>query len=167
MRDEAVNFADFVIRRGDGRLQTLLSAPFTVASPDLTLLYGATATPAADGTVQLDPTQRAGLLTQAGFLAAHAHANQTSPVHRGLLIRKNLLCTDLPDPPANVNNNPPAPDPNATTRQRFEQHRANPSCAACHQLMDPIGIGFENYDAIGRYRTTENNPPDRLPAARS
>jgi hypothetical protein len=159
MQDEAVNFADFVIRRGDGRLQTLLSAPFTVAGPDLLSLYGATATPAADGTVQLDPLQRAGLLTQAGFLSAHAHANQTSPVHRGLAVRKNLLCTTLPDPPANVNNNPPAPDPNATTRQRFEQHRTDPSCGGCHQMMDPIGIGFENYDAVGRYRVSENNLP--------
>jgi hypothetical protein len=119
-------------------------------------LYGATASSAADGTTALDPSQRAGLLTQAAFLSAHAHANQTSPVHRGLAVRKNLLCTDLPDPPANVNNNPPAPDPNATTRQRFEQHRTDPSCAGCHQLLDPIGVGFENYDAIGAYRTQEN-----------
>ncbi len=159
MRNEAVSFADFVIRRGDGRLATLLSAPFTVASADVLSLYGATAAPAADGTVQLDPTQRAGLLTQSGFLAAHAHANQSSPVHRGLSVRKNLLCTDLPDPPANVNNNPPAPDPNATTRQRFEQHRTDPTCAGCHQLLDPIGVGFENYDAVGRYRITENGLP--------
>lgn len=159
MRDEATSFADFVIRHGDGRLQTLLSAPFTVAGTDLLKLYGATAAPAADGTVQLDPTQRAGLLTQAAFLSAHAHANQTSPVHRGLAIRKNLLCTSLPDPPANVNNTPPEPDPNATTRQRFEQHRSDPTCAGCHQLLDPIGVGFENYDAIGRYRTSENNLP--------
>jgi hypothetical protein len=159
MRDEATGFADFVIRRGDGRLQTLLSAPFTVAGTDLLALYGATAPAAADGTVQLDPTQRAGLLTQAAFLAAHSHANQTSPVHRGLAVRKNLLCTSLPDPPANVNNTPPEPDPNATTRQRFEQHRADPTCAGCHQLLDPIGVGFENYDAIGRYRMTENNLP--------
>lgn len=159
MRDEATGFADFVIRRGDGRLQTLLSAPFTVAGTDLLKLYGATAAPAADGTVPLDPTQRAGLLTQAAFLAAHSHANQTSPVHRGLAVRKNLLCTSLPDPPANVNNTPPEPDPNATTRQRFEQHRADPTCAGCHELLDPIGVGFENYDAIGRYRTNENNLP--------
>ena len=159
MRDEATGFADFVIRHGDGRLQTLLSAPFTLASPAVLKLYGATASPAADGTVQLDPTQRGGLLTQAGFLAAHAHANQTSPVHRGLAVRKNLLCTELPDPPMNVNNTPPEPNPNATTRQRFEQHRTDPSCAGCHQMMDPIGIGFENYDAIGRYRATENGLP--------
>jgi hypothetical protein len=156
MRAEAVDFADFVIRHGDGRLQTLLSAPFTVAGSDVLSLYGATGAAAVDGTVQLDPTQRAGLLTQAGYLSAHAHANQTSPVHRGLSVRKNLLCTDLPDPPMNVDNTPPEPDPTATTRQRFEQHRDDASCSGCHQLLDPIGVGFENYDAIGRFRTTEN-----------
>ena len=159
MRDEATGFADFVIRRGDGRLETLLSAPFTVAAPAVLNLYGTTAAPGADGTIQLDASQRAGLLTQSAFLSAHSHPNQTSPVHRGLSVRKNLLCTDLPDPPANVNNNPPAPDPNATTRQRFEQHRTDPTCAGCHQLLDPIGVGFENYDAIGRYRSDENGLP--------
>ncbi len=159
LRDEATGFADFVVRRGDGRLQTLLSAPFTVASGGALALYGATAAPAADGTVQLNPAQRAGLLTQGGFLAAHSHANQTSPVNRGLAVRKNLLCTELPDPPPNVNNNPPVPDPKATTRQRFEQHRADPTCFGCHQLLDPIGVGFENYDAIGRYRSDEQGLP--------
>lgn len=156
MREEAVNFADFVIRRGDGRLETLLSAPYTVASPNVLSLYGTALAVGADGTVQLDPSQRAGLLTQAAFLSEHAHANQTSPVHRGLAVRKNLLCTELPDPPMNVNNTPPTPDPNATTRQRFEQHRKDPSCVGCHRLLDPVGVGFENYDAIGRYRSTEN-----------
>jgi hypothetical protein len=159
MRQETVDFADFVIRRGDGRLQTLLSAPFTVASPSLRSLYGVSAAPGADGAVALDPSQRAGLLTQAAFLTAHAHANQTSPVQRGLYVRKNLLCTELPDPPMNVNATPPAPDPNATTRQRFEQHRADPSCVGCHNLLDPIGVGFESYDAIGRFRSTENGLP--------
>jgi hypothetical protein len=159
LRDETTGFADFVIRRGDGRLETLLSAPFTVAGPNVLSLYGVTAAAAVDGTVPLDPARRAGLLTQGAFLSAHAHPNQTSPVHRGLAVRKNLLCTDLPDPPANVNNNPPAPDPKATTRQRFEQHRIDPTCAGCHELLDPLGVGFENYDAIGRYRSDENGLP--------
>ncbi len=161
MRDETVGFADFVIRRGDGKLTTLLSAPFTVASgnPELLKIYGATADPGPDGTIALDPTQRAGLLTQAAFLATHAHSNQTSPVHRGLAVRKNLLCTPLPDPPANVDNTPPEPDPTATTRVRFEQHRVDPSCRGCHELLDPIGVGFEVYDALGSYRTMENNLP--------
>jgi hypothetical protein len=159
MQDETVAFADHVIRRGDGRLQTLLSAPFTIAGADLLGLYGVSSSPAADGTVPLDPAQRAGLLTQGAFLAAHSHSNQTSPVHRGLAGRKNLLCTDLPDPPMNVDNTPPEPDPTATTRQRFEQHRADPSCAGCHQLLDPIGVGFEQYDAVGRFRAMENGLP--------
>lgn len=161
MRDETVSFADFVIRRGDGKLATLLSAPFTVesANPELLKIYGATAGSGADGTIALDPTQRAGLLTQAAFLATHAHSNQTSPVHRGLAVRKNLLCTPLPDPPANVDNTPPEPDPTATTRVRFEQHRTEPSCKGCHELLDPIGVGFETYDAVGSYRTVENNLP--------
>jgi len=156
MRQETVDFADFVIRRGDGRLETLLRAPYTVAAPNVLSLYGAGLKAGADGTVPLDPSQRAGLLTQAAFLAEHAHSNQTSPVHRGLAVRKNLLCTELPDPPMNVNNTPPAPDPSATTRQRFEQHRRDPSCAGCHRLLDPVGVGFESYDAVGRYRSTEN-----------
>ncbi|RYZ06751.1 MAG: DUF1592 domain-containing protein [Myxococcales bacterium] len=159
MRDETVGFADFVLRRGDGKLETLLSAPFTVAGGALLTLYGAAGAPRADGTVLLDPLQRAGLLTQASFLAGHSHAGQTSPVQRGLAVRKNLLCTELPDPPMNVNATPPAPDPKATTRQRFEQHRADPSCVGCHQLLDPIGVGFESYDAIGRYRSSENGLP--------
>lgn len=156
LREETTGFADFVIRRGDGKLETLLSGSFTLAKPEVLALYGTTSAPAADGTVPLDPSQRAGLLTQGAFLSARSHANQTSPVHRGLSVRKNLLCTDLPDPPANVNNNPPVPDPTATTRQRFEQHREDPSCKGCHVLLDPIGVGFEHYDAIGRYRADEN-----------
>ena len=157
MQDEVTDFADFVIRRGDGKLATLLSAPFTrTSSPELLSLYGATAAPQADGSVPLDPGQRAGLLTQAAFLSAHSHPNQTSPVQRGKFVRTNLLCQDLPSPPPNVNSTPPEPDPTATTRQRFEQHRADPSCAACHRLIDPIGVGFESYDAIGRFRSTEN-----------
>jgi hypothetical protein len=76
-----------------------------------------------------------------------------------MVIRKNLLCTNLPDPPADVDNTPPDPDPNATTRERFAAHTGNPSCAGCHQLMDPIGLGFENYDALGRFRADENGVP--------
>lgn len=158
MADETFRFVEHVIRQGDGRLETLLSAPFTVADPALYAFYG-DVTPAADGTLPLDPTQRAGLLTQPAFLATHAHANQTSPVHRGLAVRKSLLCTPLPDPPPNVSNVPPSPAPDATTRQRFAAHATDPSCAACHQLMDPIGVGFENYDAIGQYRSAENGAP--------
>ena len=159
MQRETARFADHVIRRGDGKLTTLLSAPLGFPEGPLAEIYGVSATANPEEPVMLDPTQRAGLLTQAAFLSTHAHADQTSPVRRGIVIRKNLLCTNLPDPPADVDNTPPEPDPNATTRQRFAAHTGDPACAGCHQLIDPIGLGFENYDALGRFRVEENGAP--------
>jgi hypothetical protein len=156
MLRDTVNFADYVLRRGDGKLETLLTAPFSVVDGPLLAIYGASPAAVAGEPVQLNREQRSGLLTQAAFLAAHAHANQTSPVQRGVAIRENLLCTNLPDPPANVNNNPPEPAPGATTRERFAEHTANATCASCHELIDPIGFGFEQYDAVGRFRSQES-----------
>src|SRR5690606_14219140 len=92
--------------------------------------------------VSLDGTQRAGILTQPAFLARHAHRDQTSPVHRGLVIRENLLCQMIEPPPATVNNTPPTPSPATSTRERFAQHSADPTCRNCHELMDPIGLGL-------------------------
>ena len=155
MLQETHDFADYVVRQGDGKLTTLLTASSSLLTEPLFDLYGATPpmgwTPGTP--VELDPTQRAGLLTQAAFLTMHAHADQTSPVHRGILVRENLLCQILPSPPADVNNVAPSPTPSTTTRERLEQHVADPSCAGCHVLIDPIGLGFENYDPIGAYRT--------------
>ena len=103
--------------------------------------------------VQLNPQQRGGIFTQAAFLADHAHPNQPSPVQRGKVIRRDVLCDVLPNPPPNVNTQPPDPSPNATTRQRFAVHESDPSCGGCHKLMDPIGFGFENYDGVGTFLT--------------
>jgi hypothetical protein len=79
-------------------------------------------------------------------------------VARGVFVRKRLLCQEL-TPPPNVPLEPPSPDPNATTRERFSQHSSDPSCAGCHSLIDPLGFPFENYDGTGRWRTTENGQP--------
>ncbi len=100
-----------------------------------------------------------GLLTQPGLLAALANANQTSPIKRGVFVREHILCEVLPDPPADVPIVPPDPDPNATTRERFAAHTAEESCRDCHELIDPVGFGFEGYDALGRHRTEENGLP--------
>ena len=105
--------------------------------------------------VDLDPARRAGLLTQASFLASHAHENQTSPVARGVAVIRNVLCVALPDPPPNVDNAPPDPSPNATTRERFIAHESVASCAVCHKSIDGIGLGFEAYDAVGAWRTMD------------
>jgi hypothetical protein len=75
------------------------------------------------------------------------------------VIIRNVLCESLPDPPPNVDTTPPAPSPNATTRERFAVHETNPSCAGCHKRIDGVGMGFEAYDGIGGYRTTDGTQP--------
>src|SRR5207245_500435 len=69
------------------------------------------------------------------------------------------LCQPLPPPPPNVNNKPPDPAPDLSTRDRFRVHSQDPACSGCHKLMDPIGFGFEAYDGIGRFRTQDGNGP--------
>ncbi len=98
---------------------------------------------------------RGGLLGQGSILTVTSYANRTSPVLRGKWILENLLGTPSPPPPPNV---PPLTEnsPGAkalTMRERMVQHRKNPACASCHQLMDPVGLSIENFDAIGRWRT--------------
>ncbi|MBL4683544.1 MAG: DUF1592 domain-containing protein [Nannocystaceae bacterium] len=161
MENEMKHFAQAVVLQGDGKLETLLSADFSYIEDPLFELYGVDKPSGhtVGDPVAMDPTQRAGLLTHAGFLAAHAHPDQSGPIQRGVAVRTNLLCTPPPPPPPDVDAIPPSPDPMATTREIFEQHTADPACAGCHVLIDGIGLGFEGYDAIGAYRATENGPP--------
>jgi hypothetical protein len=149
------------VMRTDGKLDTLLTAPFSVLNSTLATFYGASGGPAGDTwqKVALDPKQRAGLYTQAGLLSTLAHENRTSYILRGKSIREGLLCTKLPDPPAGVDTNETNIPPTADARTRSKLHSQNPSCAGCHTQFDPLGFAFENYDAIGHYRTTENGMP--------
>jgi hypothetical protein len=156
MWNETATFVDFVVRQGDARLATLLTSNLAQPSAPLAPLYGLAP---SDALSPMDPKVRSGMLTHPSVLAVHAHSDQSSPVKRGAFIRDRVMCTPLPDPPPNVNAMPPMVDPNATTRKRFEQHRSNPSCGACHNLIDPVGFAFENYDGMGAYRTMEGNLP--------
>jgi hypothetical protein len=157
MQAETEDFVEYVIQRSDAKLETLLTAPYSFPRGPLRSLYGLGPASGADPAmpVALDPRERAGLLTQAGFLAVHAHSNQSAPVQRGKVVIRNVLCEALPDPPPDVNTTPPDPSPNATTRERFAVHEREPRCAGCHKRIDGIGMGFENYDGIGAYRTKE------------
>ena len=102
--------------------------------------------------------RRAGLLGQASILTLTSYANRTSPVSRGKWVLENLLGVPPPEPPPNV------PDlktraegePPTSMRALMEQHRSNPVCASCHRMMDPLGFALENFDATGRWRTTED-----------
>ena len=160
MEQETTRFLDSVTWDGAGDLTTILTAPFTMVNGPLASYYGMSGvTGAAFVKAPLDGTHRAGVLSQGGLLSLLAKANQTSPVHRGKFVREQLLCDQLPPPPANLMIKPPELSSTLTTRQRFTQHSIDPACTGCHHLMDPIGLGFESFDGAGVYRATENGQP--------
>lgn len=140
-------------------LSTLIDADFTYANAALGKLYGVTATGTSLSRVSLAGTQRGGVLTQASFLMVNAHPERSGPVQRGDWILNRILCAPTPPPPDAVNTELPPPTAGLSGRKVLEQHRANPSCAACHQFMDPLGLGLENFDATGAYRTMDNGTP--------
>jgi hypothetical protein len=148
-------FTEHVFFEGSGTLEELMSSDVAFLPPELQALYAEGPADPVTGAVVLSG-ERAGVLTQPGLMALLAYPNQSSPVARGVFVRERMLCQHLPPPPNDVVIEPPDPDPNATTRERFAQHTADDACSGCHQLIDPLGFGFEHYDAIGRFRTDEN-----------
>lgn len=160
MKQDVASFAQWVLDEGEGTLDQLLTANITVSDdPRLHEVYGVVA-PAdrlPGEPIELPADQRAGLLTMPGVMAEHAHPDQTSPILRGVLLRQELFCQMLPPPPPDVDNVPPSPSPDATTRERFAQHTSDPACSACHAQIDPLGFGLEAYDSMGAFRTTEDN----------
>lgn len=142
----------------DRPVSELMTADFSFVDARLAAHYGIEA-PAGDdfARVTMPPERRAGLLARAGILAVTSQPNRTSPVKRGVWVLEQLLCTHPPPPPPDVEGfDATEPRPGETLRQRFERHRADPVCASCHALMDPIGFGLERFDGIGRYRETES-----------
>lgn len=118
--------------------------------------------PAVSGWQQVQlPPGRAGLLTQASFLALQSHPSQNSPTHRGKFIREKLLCMPIPAPPPNVSTTLPETPPGTqrTLRQKLELHMQSPSCAGCHKVMDPLGFAFEGFDATGHVQTKDDGLP--------
>jgi hypothetical protein len=160
LQGETQAFVEHVLFDQDASLSTLLTAPFTFVDQHTAPLYGLAA-PATSGflRVDLDPLQRAGVLTQPGFLSAHATPDASSPPRRGKFVLTRLLCSDLPAPPDNI---PTPPNPSGepeTTRQFFERVTAGAECKGCHQLLHPLGFPFESYDQDGRYRTAQGALP--------
>ncbi|MDF2698293.1 MAG: Cellulose-binding domain protein [Labilithrix sp.] len=145
---------------GGGNLTTLFTAPHTFVNDRLAPLYGLDGVTGSElRKVDLDPTQRAGILTQLGFLSATSKANQTSPILRGKFVRTQLLCKTIPSPPMGVSVAVPDPKPGQTTRERFTELTASPSCQGCHSQLDPVGFGFEHYDGIGQWRADDEGRP--------
>jgi hypothetical protein len=157
-RGSVEQFAEHVFFDGSGTLEELMASELAFLPPELAAQYEPGPVDPVTGAVTLSG-ERAGLLTQPGLMALLAYPNQSSPVARGVFVRQRMLCQHLPPPPNDVVIEPPDPDPSATTRERFAEHTEVAACAGCHALIDPLGFGFEHYDAIGRWRTDENGLP--------
>ncbi|MCH9686538.1 MAG: DUF1592 domain-containing protein [Deltaproteobacteria bacterium] len=159
MAAEQQAFIDHVLFDGTATLEELLVADYAFVDDTLADFYGLPR-PGSDVPVRVEVgSDRGGLLMLGSVLASHAHPNESSPVKRGAFVRERLLCQPLPPPPPSVDATPPEIDPNATTRERFGQHSSDPVCAGCHVLIDPLGFGFESYDGVGAFRSTENGLP--------
>jgi hypothetical protein len=145
------------IIREDRSVLDLLDADYTFVNERLAKHYGIPQVYGPDfRRVPVPNDARRGLLGQGSLLLVTSNANRTSPVIRGKWILENLLGSQAPLPPPDV---PPLEEkPTATARsvrERIEQHRSNPACAGCHKIMDPIGLALENFDAIGRWRSSD------------
>jgi len=163
-KEELREFLDAVLR-SDRSVTELLTADYTFLNERLAMLYGIESVKGAHfRRVDLGANSpRQGLLGKGGILMLTAYPNRTSPVLRGAWILDRLLGTPPADPPLNV---PSLPEnrrgqPAKTLRARLEQHRSNPTCFACHGVMDPLGFAMENFNAVGQYRV--NDPDTQTP----
>jgi hypothetical protein len=156
--EETKAFTAALTLDGTSDFKALLTARYTFMNDALAEFYGV---PAVTGStfrrVALEPSQRGGLLTQASFLASNATRDVTLPSRRGWLVTSRFLCSEvLPHP---VNSEVPPPVTGQTTRERYTEHASDPTCTACHKLVDPVGFAFEHYDAAGLWRDQESGIP--------
>jgi hypothetical protein len=156
--DETRQHFDKIVWEKNGGFADLLTAPYTYGQASLSAIYG-TLTPNGSGALALPAGQRSGFLTQSAFLFADADASASHKViHRGLTVRRRLLCQSPPPPPANLMAQIAELNPlgeGATPREAYTAFAAQkPQCAACHSAFQPIGLAFEQFDDLGRYRTS-------------
>lgn len=161
MRGEVVQFFRRVFNENLS-IESFIDSDWTMANPRLCEFYGLP-TPTAAGfqTVTLQPSeQRGGLLTTGAILGLTSDGTRHRPVHRGVWVSEAIFGKSPPPPPANVDPIEPNPvdQPKATVRQKLLAHAENANCAACHRKIDPLGFAFDQYDAIGQFRTHERVP---------
>lgn len=155
---ETLGYFDEVLKR-NGSLREFLDSDWTMLNERLAMHYGFEGIRGDQlRRVSLKPEDhRGGLLTHGSILSQTSDGTRHRPVHRGVWILESIIGKPPPPPPANVPalSTPEATAKKTTVREKLEQHRADPNCTACHNKIDPLGIAFDNYDAIGRWRTVE------------
>ncbi|MAA79534.1 MAG: hypothetical protein CL916_09765 [Deltaproteobacteria bacterium] len=151
-------FMQQLIFEEKGTVHDLYTADYTMANAEIAALYGEEAGDEFEK-IQLNPEQRAGLLTMSGFLARDSDGGYPSPIHRGMVINWVFLCTELPNPPDSVS---PLPDVEGemTHRELVESYTGEGTCGeSCHSIINPPGYALESFDVLGRWRTEDNGKP--------
>ena len=153
MAGEVHAFVESSARDPNGTLASMLNAPYSYLTQNLAQFYGVSLGSGAqvNGFTQTPmPAGRGGLLTLGALLAIQATPEAGNPVRRGKLVRTQFFCQPIPPPPPGLAGPIPPLDPNTANEQTWQEHSANPQCSPCHTLMDPIGFGFDQFDAVGR-----------------
>ncbi|MFN0100700.1 MAG: DUF1592 domain-containing protein [Bryobacteraceae bacterium] len=154
MLEETTRFFSYLVWEDKPFLE-FFTADYSFLNLPLAQLYGAPAPESEFALTRFSAGEkRSGILGHASFLTLTSKPSETAPTERGLFVREHFLCQIVPPPPPGVSTTLPAfsDDQPMTNRDRLAMHLSNASCASCHRLVDPIGFGFEQFDAIGRYR---------------
>ncbi|MCA9601847.1 MAG: DUF1592 domain-containing protein [Myxococcales bacterium] len=164
LRRETEAFMDYVMTEKDGSLEALLTDTRAYVNGPLAKLYGVEGGPTGEDEwawVDLDPSQRAGVLTRAGFLAVHATREYSSPIRRGAAVLRKMLCQPPPPPPSNVDNTPVTTTGSSDSgevpsiREQTILRTSQGTCAGCHTAINGIGFAFEHYDGLGMWQDPE------------
>lgn len=159
LRESLLTFIDQVVWTEKSDYRELLKADYVLLNERLGAFYGQSVKGDDFQRVSFDPKQRAGVVTHPYLLASMAYSKQTSPIHRGVFLTRNIVGMALKPPPMAVAFDESHFNPSLTMREKITELTRNNSCMSCHSTINPLGFSLENFDAIGRWRTKDNNKP--------
>jgi len=159
LRESLLQFIDQVVWSDKSDYRELLRADYLLLNERLAKFYGQNVQGSDFQRVSFDAKQRAGVVTHPYLLASMAYSKQTSPIHRGVFLTRNIVGMSLKSPPMAVAFDESHFDPTLTMREKVTELTKNNACMSCHSSINPLGFSLENFDAIGRWRTKDNNKP--------
>jgi hypothetical protein len=159
LRESLLRFVENVAWSEKSDYRELLKADYLLLNERLATFYGQSVKGDDFQRVAFDPKQRAGVVTHPYLLASLSYSKQTSPIHRGVFLTRNIVGMSLKPPQMAVSFDESHFDPNLTMREKITELTRNSSCMSCHSVINPLGFSLENFDAIGRWRVKDNNKP--------
>jgi hypothetical protein len=159
LRESLLQFIDEVVWSEKSDYRELLQADYLLMNERLGKFYGHPVTGEEFQRVGFDPKQRAGVVTHPYLLAALAYTKQSSPIHRGVFLTRNIVGMSLKPPQKAVVFEDSHFNPKLTMREKISELTRSGACMSCHSMINPLGFSLENFDAVGRWRTKDNNKP--------